>query len=248
MCTAVVIPGKDGWYFASLRDEDPMRERALLPTICSDNNASYLSPLDPAGNGTWIGVNEYGQVIILLNGGFKNHIKQPEYAQSRGIIVKELLSDKMPVLAWLLMDLKDIEPFTLIVWAEKKLFQLVWDGQKKHRVLLSNKIPHIFSSATLYDEIYAGQRKGLFDAWVKTDRTVTALSLSIFFAKALPDTKNGFIINRNEKIRTLSYSFIEVKNEGSATFHYYDLSTNQNNISTMPLLTKNNACSYTLNK
>jgi hypothetical protein len=247
MCTVVFMPGKQGYFFASLRDESSIRAQALLPMIYADNNTRYLSPIDPVGNGTWIGVNECGHVIILLNGGFCNHRKQPVYARSRGTIVKELLSDRMPVIAWLLMDLINIEPFTLIVWADDKLFQLVWDGQKKHRIFLSNKIPHIFSSATLYDQAHAVKRKVLFDSWINTAPVVNQLSLLNFFTTASPDKQNGFIIDRSEKMRTLSYSFIEIKNNEVAEFNYYDLLTASTDISGINLFVKHGACSCTLN-
>ncbi len=246
MCTVVFIPGKEGYYFASLRDEDPGRQRALAPTMRSDDDTMYLSPLDPAGNGTWIGVNEYGNIIILLNGGFYDHIKQEGYARSRGAVVRELLLDEMPVIAWLLMDMNNIEPYTLIVWAGEKLFQLVWDGQKKYRICLSNTIPHIFSSATLYDETCAIKRKESFNGWIERDPTVTALSLGNFFTTAIPDTQNGFIINRAEKFKTLSYSFIEMKNEGTAEFQYHDLSTADAVISMNSLHVSKRACSCAL--
>ena len=134
MCTVVFIPGKDNYFFASLRDENPARLRAIAPSFIAAPNGNYIAPTDPSGGGTWLGANEFGNVIILLNGGFKNHNRKTAYSKSRGIIVKELLADSMPVIEWNLMNLENVEPFTLIVWADDKLFQLVWDGEEKHRI------------------------------------------------------------------------------------------------------------------
>ena len=104
MCTVVFMPGSNKYYFASLRDEDPKRAKATTPILQADNNVMYLSPVDPVGGGTWIGVNEKGHVIILLNGGFEKHTDSGPYLKSRGIIVKELLTSAMPVVDWMLMD------------------------------------------------------------------------------------------------------------------------------------------------
>lgn len=244
MCTVVFIPGKDGYSFASLRDEDPMRMRAIMPAVYTEERVSFLSPLDPVGKGTWIGVNEYGNIIILLNGGFSSHIKKQNYAASRGTIVKNLLTDESPVIAWSMIDLKEIEPFTLIVWTTGKLFHLVWDGHKKHRMLLSNNIPHIFSSATLYEEPAARKKEELFNEWMNSGPLITAASAQLFFTTASPDSQNGFIINRAEKIKTLSYSFIEIKKQEEAIFNYRDLSTGAKTITTLAMQVNDSACCY----
>ena len=49
--------------------------------------------------------------------------------------------------------------------------------------------------------------------------------LSFFLAEA--DAENGFIINRNEKIKTVSYSFITINKSHSALIEYYDFIQNK---------------------
>lgn len=221
MCTVAFIPNSKGGYFASLRDESPKRAAALVPSITEKNGVKFLAPIDSLAGGTWIGLSELGIVIILLNGGFENHTKENHYLKSRGLIVKELLSSEMPVIDWQLMDLAHIEPFTLIVWSEKLLFQLVWDGKTKYRNRLDSSIAHIFSSATLYNNESKVKREDLFSNWLAMNPPITKLSLLRFF-QAFNDKQNGFIINRNEGMKTLSYSFIEL-NENEITMSYYDL-------------------------
>ena len=131
MCTVTFIPANGRYYFASLRDENPERQRAIIPEqIYTAGKCSFIAPVDPLGGGTWAGVNELGNVIILLNGGFKNHTKKNDYVKSRGSIVTYLLKVEAPLNDWYLMELDNIEPFTLITWTGEKLFQLVWDGEK----------------------------------------------------------------------------------------------------------------------
>jgi hypothetical protein len=222
MCTVVYIPNNNGTsYFASLRDESPQRPKASMQQMNDENEIKFLSPVDAYAGGSWIGVNDFNNVIILLNGGFENHTRKRFYRKSRGIIVKELLSSELPVVDWNLMNLTDIEPFTLIVFSDDNLFQLVWDGINKTRILLDATIPHIFSSSTLYSLEEKANRKDVFDNWIAMNPPVSKLSLLNFF-KSSNDKENGFIIDRSATMKTISYSFIELQHHQSASFNYYD--------------------------
>ena len=224
MCTVVFIPGKHNNCFASLRDENPERPRAQIPAIIRNDGVKYLSPIDSLAGGTWIGANELGVIIILLNGGFKNHERKNNYAKSRGLIVSELLQSKVPVIDWSIMEMTNIEPYTIIVWVDKMLFQLVWDGENKHRITLDIDKPHIWSSATLYDTKAKNKREELFQNWISQNPAVSKVTLLKFF-KNFNDSQNGFMVNRNSKIETLNYSFIEINSMGECLMYYYDLKT-----------------------
>ena len=221
MCTVVYIPNNGASYFASLRDESPLRPKAFLPKINEENDIKFLSPIDAYAGGTWIGVNDFNSVIILLNGGFENHIRKKFYRKSRGLIVLELLSCELPVVDWNLMNLEDVEPFTLIVFSDDNLFQLVWDGINKTRILLDATIPHIFSSSTLYSQDAKANRKDMFDNWIAMNPPISKLSLLNFF-KSFNNKENGFIIDRSSTMKTISYSFIELQHRHIASFSYYD--------------------------
>jgi hypothetical protein len=222
MCTVVYIPGNGKQYFASLRDESPGRPKAIAPEKYTENDVSYLSPVDSQAGGSWIGVNTYGILIILLNGGFENHEKKKFYRKSRGLIVTELLLSAMPVIEWSLMNLDGIEPFTLIVAADKNLFRLVWDGEQKQRINLDTDRPHIFSSSTLYTAQARAYRQDLFENWIAMYPPVTKLSLLNFFNTST-DKQNGFLIDRDGKTKTLSYTFLEIDPQVSAVMDYYNL-------------------------
>ena len=222
MCTVVYIPNKKGTsYFASLRDESPLRPKASVPKVNDENEIKFLSPVDAYAGGTWMGVNDFNNVIILLNGAFENHTRKGFYRKSRGLIVRELLSTEVPVVDWNLMSLTDIEPFTLIVFSDNNLFQLVWDGINKTRILLDAAISHIFSSSTLYSNKAKGFRKDMFDNWIAMNPPISKLSLLNFF-KSLNDKENGFIIDRSATMKTISYSFIELQHHRTVSFNYYD--------------------------
>lgn len=222
MCTVVFIPKGDKYFFASLRDESPLRPRAAVPYIYKEGDAVILSPIDAMAGGTWLGVTASGNVIILLNGGFEKHVRKMNYRKSRGLIVAELLASNLPVMNWNLMDMKGVEPYTLVVWNEDNLFQLVWDGKNKHEIILEPNQPYLWSSSTIYDCQVRARRSEYFHQWIGTIVPVSSLSVLNFF-KSIADSENGFLINRNEQIKTLSYTFIELQLNDSAEMRYYDL-------------------------
>jgi len=222
MCTVIYIPGKERNIFVSLRDEDTSRPRALVPQLIKVNDRNYLAPKDGLAGGTWVGINDLNHVIILLNGGFEKHVAGITYKYSRGLIVNALLGSNTPLADWEHLDLLNIEPFTLVVQLKINLYQLVWDGKEKHVIELDSQLPYIWSSVTLYDKNAGENRKRLFQQWLHEQSVITKESVFSFFLREA-NPENGFIINREGKLKTLSYSFITVLKSGEATFAYHDL-------------------------
>ena len=220
MCTVVYIPHLGKHFFASLRDEDPQRA-STVPRFYQDGKSGFIAPVDPVAGGTWFGVSSFGTVVILLNGAFHDHVKHLTYRRSRGLIVKELLQSAMPVVDWLLMDLDGIEPFTLVVFENEHLFQLVWDGKLKNRLMLDGTKPQIWSSSTLYDQKAKTLRADLFAGWMDKEPAISSDSLLEFF-RNVQDDVNGFIMHRNEKLKTLSYTFAALEVTNSVQVKYTD--------------------------
>ena len=225
MCTVVFIPKGDRIFFASLRDENPTRPRAIAPNIKLMGNTKVLSPTDTLAGGTWLGITETGNVTILLNGAFEKHKRKFNYTKSRGSIVTELLASNSPIADWNLLKMKGVEPFTLVVWSGGNLFELVWDGEIKHCCEIQATQPNIWSSSTLYNGEAKAYRKQIFQEWINLNTSLSALSLFNFF-KSYTDNENGFLMNRNEETKTLSYSFIDYKLNNSAEIQYHDFSNN----------------------
>lgn len=224
MCTVVYIPTNESIIFASLRDESPSRSIAIKPKVYESIDNTFIAPKDTMAGGTWLGATKAGNVVILLNGAFEKHKHQPPYRKSRGLIVSELLSNKEVTKLWNKINLLEIEPFTLVVWENKKLIQLVWDGNEKHQLNLTSYAAQIWSSSTLYDRAAKEMRKYYFNKWILNETQFNNTSLFNFF-NSVQDTKNGFLMNREDKVKTLSYTFIEFKNSNALHMDYIDLNT-----------------------
>jgi len=168
MCTVTYIAQKEtDFIFTSSRDVPYKREAALFPKEYIENNTKLIYPKDPQGQGSWIGLSEHKHLVCLLNGGFKIHKSNRNYAKSRGLIVKELLVEKEDLLAKVKnIDLDNIEPFTIIIvaWHNNvlQLIELVWTGEARFITLLDTTKNHIWSSATLYTHSMKNQRESWF--------------------------------------------------------------------------------------
>lgn len=180
MCTVTFIPVKKGVIITHNRDEKISRQPSELPKKINYKGKTLWFPKDKEKNGTWFCVDNKGRVACILNGAFKKHVSNPPYAKSRGIIVLEsFLATTFK--DWIeSCDLFQIEPFTLILYENKdSLFEVRWDGNKKHIKKLSSSENHIWSSVTLYSTSAKEKRENWLKTWLDEQPT-TAQSLLNF--------------------------------------------------------------------
>ena len=117
----------------------------------------------------------------------------------------------------------------------------MWDGFLKHKFKLDADKPYVWSSSTLYNKVAKDNRDELFQNWIAINPSISKLSVLNFF-KSFEDIENGFLMNRNEKIKTLSYSFIELT-KNDAYFNYYDFNNYTDHSNKIELTNKLSYCS-----
>ena len=107
MCTVTCLIKTNDIILTSNRDIPKERVHSKPPKIYKINSKNILFPLDPVGNGSWIGTND-SEIICLLN-----HKGEQNGVESRGLIIREILSGKLSI-----KDLnrvcKKYSPFKLI--------------------------------------------------------------------------------------------------------------------------------------
>ena len=90
MCTLSLVPKAGRFLLGMNRDEQRTRTTALPPAVHRCGDLSALYPYEPGG-GTWIGINEAGLCVALIN-----WYSRPRYrgtpAFSRGAIIPRLLA------------------------------------------------------------------------------------------------------------------------------------------------------------
>ncbi|MEY2835768.1 MAG: hypothetical protein RLZZ557_1430 [Bacteroidota bacterium] len=223
MCTVIYSPTASGWLISSLRDEDPNRPKALFEPD-DFTNKSFTGPIDPKGGGSWFLVSRKGTTIVLLNGAFENHIPHQHYRRSRGLAVKDLVQESTPFEALETADWEGMEPFTLVMLADGQLWQSVWDGSEKHLVEMDTQMAHIWSSSTLYDGAAKGMRKTHFQSWCHQLTSADNAVLMNCYS-SLKDQTNGFLINRDEQIKTLSHTHLHCQTDNHFKLTYTELDT-----------------------
>lgn len=214
MCTVTYFPLKNKIVLTSNRDEKPNRS---AQEIHIENHIFY--PKDAAKKGTWFAVSESGNIIVLLNGAFENHQREAEYRKSRGLVVLDLIEKEDIFKSIELIDLENIEPFTLVILQEKQLAEFRWDGSKKYFKMLDINCPHIWSSATLYDAKAQEKRRQIFHEFLQS-KTISENNIWKFHHQKTDDIENGITIKRQNTIQTISTTQVVISDE--ITLKHYD--------------------------
>ena len=207
----------------SNRDEKITRASAVEPKKYLINNKLLTFPKDPKAGGTWYAVTETANVAILLNGAAEKHQLKRVYRKSRGLILLDIISVESPIESWKTIDLLDVEPFTIVLFQENKLYQLRWNEIVKETINLDVAKNHIWSSSTLYTKEIRAKRAKWFYNFINLKTQISAHEMICFHRYTENDNEeNGLIINRENLLKTLSITqTIIEKNKFDLT--YFDL-------------------------
>jgi uncharacterized protein with NRDE domain len=227
MCTVTFIATTTGAIITSNRDEHVLRT-ALPPEKRIFNHKMLIFPKDPAAGGTWYATDGTETVVVLLNGAAEKHKHLPPYRRSRGLIVLDLITSDYAITEWNFIDLDNVEPFTIVLFFEKKLYQLQWNGTSKTAMELDASQNYIWSSSTLYTPEIRKQRTKWFGEFLEKEPEITAEKMFQFhrYTKNL-DSNNGLVISRNEVLKTLSITQCII-DFSSIEMRYRDLLSNEN--------------------
>ena len=204
MCTVSFISSPTHIFITSNRDEHDSRPVSLKPIEKNINGLKILYPEDPKGKGTWFAVNNYGGVCVLLNGAFEKHIRKESYAMSRGLILLNIISTTNPVESVQKLDLTNIEPFTLVLLVNNRLFEFRWNEEEKFLNELDFNKSYLWSSATLYDKEVRSRREDLFTQFLSRQSNKNSSDILDFHLGDTNDLENGFVIHRKTGLKTFS--------------------------------------------
>ncbi len=227
MCTVSFIYCKGKIIITSNRDEKVARDAALEPKIYILNNKKVIFPKDKKAGGTWYGVDEKSNVVVLLNGAKEKHIIKSSYKKSRGLIVLDIIGSDSLLDTWKKINLKEVEPFTLIVYENKKLYQLQWNETDKETKQLDNNRNYIWSSSTLYSSEISEQREAWFNSFLNLKTEVSEFDMLYFHKNTEKENQEfGLVVNRNNILKTLSITQTTIQ-ENKVSLTYFDLVKNK---------------------
>lgn len=232
MCFVSYVPLGRHAIITHNRDEDPMRDATAVAMTSYDDDVwgvtKLLYPQDGLyESGTWICCNNRGTTLALLNGAAKRHERQPPYKLSRGLLLVNMLREDQPVQTIDRLDLKGVEPFTIIARYREELFEIRWDGQNKQITKKDANAVHCWSSSTLYDEAMAAER----EKWFRTgyDQLIKPEADAIRAIHLLGGSGNdnhGLVMNRNNIVNTLSVTTV-LSSERYITLQHYRFNNRQ---------------------
>lgn len=223
MCTVSFVCSNDTIIITSNRDEKIIRPSAIPPKNYNLNGKNIIYPKDSKAGGTWFVVDENGTVLVLLNGADEKHQVQLPYRKSRGQIVLEMISSASAKEFWNEIDLENIEPFTLVLFQHKQLFQLRWNGTEKSALDLEINKNYVWSSSTLYCKEIREQRASWFYTFLDLNPEITEEKMLHFHRYTEADNnEHGLVINRNNELKTLSITQSVIE-KNKVTMNYLDL-------------------------
>lgn len=222
MCTVSWVHTATGYELFCNRDERRTRPPAWTPRLRERHGVRFIAPIDGESGGTWIGVNQFGLTLALLN-RYDVPAGPPrvEYL-SRGWLLLELLNSLSPQHAQDRLQARRLtafQPFTLaaIAVAEPaRLFQ--WNGcqlsvegnAEAHLPLTSSS----FATARVIDE-----RRAQF-AQLPTDADDRRAVLASFHQSHTPEPGAFSVCMHRDNAQTVSYSHIQI-NAQQITFNYF---------------------------
>ncbi|MEO2092003.1 MAG: NRDE family protein [Gemmataceae bacterium] len=233
MCTltAVPLPGVR-LRLAFNRDERPTRPPALPPAVRAFGDRLAVLPIDPVSGGTWLGVNDAGLALAVLNVTLPTPsppalLPQGERGAktSRGTIIPALLGQATPAdaLAELdrTFDYADFAPFRLAVVGRGVVAEVRWDGREPMvTTRLLGGAPLLFTSSGLGDHLVEGVRRELFDDLFAGPSDGWAAAQDEFHRHRWPGREHLSVNMARATARTVSYAVVDLAGESSTvTYH-----------------------------
>jgi hypothetical protein len=222
MCTLTIVPHEDGFQLGCNRDERLSRPAALPPHVHVAGSLLALFPTDVPGGGTWIGVNERGLVVSLLNRTAPGDRPAVEGLRcSRGVIARHTLGaeDVDHALSRITaLPLRAFDPFTAVVVHHRAVGVVTNDGAQYGVSVQRLERPLCFTSSSLGDSRVSAPRLELFERCVARARE-PLLMQGAFHAHRWHDRPEVSVDMRREDAATVSRTWVTLGRE-RATMTY----------------------------
>ena len=219
MCTVTWLRHADGYELFFNRDELRARQPAQPPALQELRGIRYLAPTDGDKGGTWLGVNEYGLTIGLLN-RYQDQFDRALAYDSRGWMVRDLLDSQDDAQALTSLQntaLSRFPPFTLLLLTKNQTSVAHWNGAKLWQEPDADALMPLSSSSYRAPEVIAARRAQFRQMLARQE--LTSEFLCEFHRGHKPQTGPFAVCMHREDAQTVSFSQILVSG-GNISFAY----------------------------
>ena len=222
MCTVSWIHQDDGYHLLCNRDERHTRKPALPARVHERGDVRYIAPIDGDRGGSWIGVNQFGLSLCLLNRYQDSEQSATGSKESRGLLLAGLMDAQSRAevhFRVLETDLSRFEPFTLVALEpQEKALVVHWTGRECLSAWDGEAAMPLTSSS--YDPVGAGKSRIRCFEHLVGGPGKTAELLFRFHASHEPVRGPYSTCMHRNDARTVSFSWIRVV-AGKIEFRYH---------------------------
>jgi len=203
----------EGYELLCNRDERHTRKPASGPRISKRNEISYIAPEDGDHGGSWIGVNEFGLTLCLLNRYGDPAGKPSQRYTSRGLLLTDLLDCSQNHLVPVRVknfELDGFRPFSMLALSSDEPAILInWTGQDC--IVENNAEAQMpLTSSSLSNPTPSETRRNHFQQMTRERKRVDADLLHQFHTSHVPERGPYSVCMHRDDAATVSLSGVTV--------------------------------------
>jgi hypothetical protein len=209
-----IVPVANGFRLGCNRDERRDRAPALPPAVHGLSHRTAIFPVDPAGPGTWVGVNDTSLAAALLNRSTDSTAPPGRgRRRSRGLIIPYVL--ECASLAEALhrgaaMDPRDFHRFRLAIVQRGRVATLTSDGAELAVEVTDLARPMMLTSSSLGDALVEEPRRRLFERLFAGEDRSWVQAQSVFHRHQWQSRRGISVRMERADAKTVSHTFVSV--------------------------------------
>jgi uncharacterized protein with NRDE domain len=166
----------DGWPLLVAANRDEHYDRPSLPPHIWDTERAILAGKDLSAGGTWLGVNNHGLLVGILNRRSNGESGPNVQTRSRGLLCLDLLRRESVAgsLTFMHAQQNSYQPFT-VLFADSASAYVAYNDQRRINAHELGPGLHVFSSISEFD----GPSEKVDRAYGKFALIADELSLSV---------------------------------------------------------------------
>jgi hypothetical protein len=214
MCTVSWFHEDGGFQLFFNRDERRRRRSALPPSVHRKGSTRFVAPVDGDFGGSWIGANEHGLALGLLNGyADDDGASPPDGWTSRGLLLTALIDSRSAAMAerrLAALPLERFRSFVLLMLApgvDERITR--WSGRTLRRERRAAPSGVLSSSSFRTEDVLRSRFELLEHMRASQDADPVGLHLE-YHASHWPERGPYSVCMHRDDARTVSLTHVRV--------------------------------------